>query len=597
MLSKSGSDTAPGPQYNESAKVEVLRGSYNNTSTTISNASSSAVHSVDLTTPSTTTSSISSGSTFSSINKDEACAGLVDPNNLDMGVIRQAAFAKTPPHIIECSAATAGESQSACHLPSETRFSALNQKGATLWMTGCSGAGKTTIATALEDKLVKLYGKHVYRLDGDNLRTGLNRDLGFSQSDREESVRRAGEIATLFADSGTITLVGLISPYRADRDAVRQRHIDQGIPFYEVFLDVPVDELKKRDPKGQYARVESGELKHFTCIDDPYEEPLHPEITLKTHELTIEQSANLLFDRLQKDGILQGAPQVFSPLPNPDGDKPVDLHVPAELRAERRAEAESLPKVRITDIELNWLQVIGEGWASPLRGFMREGELLQTLHFNSILVDPFDLTNNADLYKDPTEFANFNPHQPPQRVSMSVPITLSCTAFTKTLIEESGKNAVALVTQMGETVAILRRPEVYGNRKEEIVTRMFGVIDNGHPYVKHIYAGGDYLIGGEVELLDRIRYNDGLDKWRKTAGELMQEFQEKGADAVYAFQTRNPTHAGHAYLMKSAGEDLKQNHGYKNPVLWLSPLGGWTKEDDVPLDVRIRQHEEVLNAG
>jgi len=155
---------------------------------------------------------------------------------------------------------------------------------------------------------------------------------------------------------------------------------------------------------------------------------------------------------------------------------------------------------------------------------------------------------------------------------------------------------VALVTQLGKTVAILRDPEIYDNRKEEIVTRMYGIIDPDHPYVKHIYSGGDYLIGGEVELLDRIRYGDGLDQWRKTSKELMEEFQEKGADTVYAFQTRNPTHAGHAYLMRTAGEDLK-SQGYKNPILWLSPLGGWTKHDDVPLDVRVKQHEQVLLSG
>jgi len=391
--------------------------------------------------------------------------------------------------------------------------------------------------------------------------------------------------------------VGLISPYRGDRDLVRKRHEDQGIPFYEIFLDVPVDELKKRDPKGQYARVEAGELKHFTCIDDPYEEPLNPEITLKTHELAIEQSVDTLFRRLEQDGILEGAPKVSPPgLPNPDGDEMIDLHVPAELRSERMAEAETLPKVLITDVDLNWLQVIGEGWAAPLKGFMREGTLLETIHFNSILVDPFNLTGNALRHETQTDFANFPDHQAPQRVSMSVPITLSCSSYTKAAIESSEKRAVALVTQMGQTVAILRDPEVYSNRKEEIITRMFGVIDPGHPYIKHIASGGDYLIGGEVELLDRIRYNDGLDKWRKTAKELSEEFQSKGADTVYAFQTRNPTHAGHAYLMRSAGEDLRAQ-GYKKPVLWLSPLGGWTKEDDVPLDVRVRQHEEVLQAG
>ena len=509
--------------------------------------------------------------------------------------LREKALANSPPHIIECAQAERGESQEACHLPSKERYAALGQKGATLWMTGCSGAGKTTIATALEERLVKQYGKHVYRLDGDNLRTGINRDLGFSKADRAESVRRTGELATLFTDAGVITLVGLISPYQADRDAVRQRHVEQGLPFYEVFLDVPLEELEKRDPKNQYKNVKAGKLKHFTCVDDPYEAPEFPEITLRTHEQEIEDSVNQLFRRLERDGILIGAPKLAPPgLPNPDGDVLVDLHVPDELKATRMAEAETLPKVLITDIELNWLQTIGEGWASPLKGFMREGTLLETLHFNSILTDPFNLTGNANRLEMQTDFSHFPEHLPPNRVSMSVPITLSCTSFTRDAIQ--GSHSVALVTQMGQTVAILRDPEIYNNRKEEIATRMFGVIDPDHPYIKHIYAGGDFLIGGEVELLDRIRYNDGLDQWRKTAQELMQEFEAKGADTVYAFQTRNPTHAGHAYLMRSAGEDLRKK-GYEKPVLWLSPLGGWTKEDDVPLDVRVKQHEEVLAAG
>ena len=530
-----------------------------------------------------------------SINKN--CAGLVDPTTIDAGTLRQKALSSTSPGIIECAAASDGGSQDACHLPRVERYASLKQKGATLWMTGCSGAGKTTIATALEDRLVKLGGKHVYRLDGDNLRTGLNRDLTFTTSDREESVRRTGEVAALFSDAGVITLVGLISPYRADRDEARRRHESQGIPFYEIFLDVPVSELKKRDPKGQYKRVESGELKHFTCIDDPYEEPLNAEMTLKTHEMTIEESSDKLFRMLEKDGILEGAPKVAPPgLPNPDGDIVIDQHAPEDKLASLRAEANNLPKVRLTDVDLNWLQVIGEGWASPLKGFMREGALLETLHFNSMLVDPFNVTGAKAKHETTTNFQEFPTIPPPNRVSMSVPITLPCTEYTRTEIINSGKSAAALVTQMGEIVAIIRDPEIYANRKEEIITRMFGAIDPGHPYVKRIYAGGDYLIGGEVELLGRIRYNDGLDKWRLTASELTQEFKNRGADTVYAFQTRNPTHAGHAYLMKNAGESLKAQ-GYKNPVLWLSPLGGWTKEDDVPLDVRVKQHEEVLSAG
>ena len=121
---------------------------------------------------------------------------------------------------------------------------------------------------------------------------------------------------------------------------------------------------------------------------------------------------------------------------------------------------------------------------------------------------------------------------------LSVPIVLPCTAYTKAAIEASDKNAVALVSKHGKILAILRNPEIYANRKEEIVSRIFGVIDKGHPYISHIYNGGDWLIGGEVELLGRIRYNDGLDKWRLTAPEVMREFEAKDADAVFAFQTR-----------------------------------------------------------
>jgi len=568
---------------------------------TVSSSSSSSTYlnlRADTSSVSKPTSKPVSTSLSTSTSKSDCnCDGLIDPKNFDIGEYRKKALANIPPGIIECAEAKAGESQSACHLSKETRFSALKQKGATLWMTGCSGSGKTTIATALEDRLVKEFGKHVYRLDGDNLRTGLNRDLTFTEADRAESVRRTGELSVLFADSGIITLVGLISPYREDRDLVRKRHEDMGIPFYEVFLDVPIDELKKRDPKGQYARVEAGELKHFTCIDDPYEEPLHAEITLPTHELTPDESADILFKKLVSDGVLEGAPLLSKAgLPNPDGDEIIDLHVPESKRAAKTKEAEHLPKVLMNNMDVNWLQVVAEGWASPLKGFMREGTLLETLHFNSILVDPFNLTGNVDHQSAMTDFQNFPNRPPPTRVSMSVPITLAISDFQKKAIEESGKTSVALTTFMGKTLAIMHDVEIYANRKEEIISRLFGAMDEGHPYIKQILKQGDYLIGGEVEVLDRIRYNDGLDQWRKTATELMDEFQEKGADTVYAFQTRNPTHAGHAYLMRAAGERLK-DQGFKKPVLWLSPLGGWTKSDDVPLDVRIHQHEEVLKAG
>ena len=177
-----------------------------------------------------------------------------------------------------------------------------------------------------------------------------------------------------------------------------------------------------------------------------------------------------------------------------------------------------------------------------------------------------------------------------------MPIVLPATAYTKAEIERSGKKAVTLVDKDGRALAILRNPEIYENRKEEIVARRFGVIDPGHPYIEHIYNGGDYLIGGEIEMFEKVTYADGLDQWRRSPKQLFNEFKSKGADVVFAFQTRNPTHAGHAYLMRTGRERLLKM-GYKNPVLLLSPLGGWTKFDDVPLDVRVKQHQAVLDEG
>lgn len=346
---------------------------------------------------------------------------------------------------------------------------------------------------------------------------------------------------------------------------------------------------------GLYKKVAAGELKGFTGVDDPYEAPTNAEIVLKNDEMTVQAAVDVIMRSLVRHGVLVGGPTLPEGLPYPDGDELVDLLVPHHLKSSRLNEADMLPKALLTDIDVNWLQTIAEGWAAPLKGFMREGALLQTIHFNSILVDPFNITGSKAINEMKTNFLNFD-MKPPKRVSMSVPIVLPITEYTKAAIEGSGKRAVTLMNKHGKPLAILRNPEIYANRKEEIVSRIFGVIDRGHPYIAHIYAGGNWLLGGEIELLERIRYNDGLDRFRLTAPEVMAEIRKKGADAVYAFQTRNPTHAGHAYLMQT-GRDILLKKGFKNPILWLSPLGGWTKSDDVPLDVRVKQHEAVINEG
>jgi len=161
----------------------------------------------------------------------------------------------------------------------EERWAATGTRGATVWLTGLSGSGKSTIGAALEQRLVAA-GIPAYMLDGDNLRHGLNGDLGFGEADRAENVRRAGEVAWLFADAGMVAIVPLISPYAVDRERVRDRHVAGGLRFFEVFVDTPIEECERRDPKGLYAKARAGELPHFTGIDDPYEAPADPDLRL-----------------------------------------------------------------------------------------------------------------------------------------------------------------------------------------------------------------------------------------------------------------------------------------------------------------------------
>ena len=185
----------------------------------------------------------------------------------------------------------------------EHRYLILRQKGVTIWFTGLSGSGKSTIAVALEQALFNL-GKLSYRLDGDNVRLGINKNLGFSEEDRKENIRRIGEIAKLFGDAGTIALSSFISPYKADRDEVRSLHEAADLKFVEVFVDCSLETAEERDPKGLYKKARAGQIKNFTGIDDPYEAPENPEIHLKSDEMTLEEEVAIVIDYLVDEGII-----------------------------------------------------------------------------------------------------------------------------------------------------------------------------------------------------------------------------------------------------------------------------------------------------
>ncbi|XP_074647362.1 bifunctional 3'-phosphoadenosine 5'-phosphosulfate synthase-like isoform X1 [Tubulanus polymorphus] len=446
------------------------------------------------------------------------------------------------------------------HVSRHKRGQSLGQRGGfrgcTIWFTGLSGAGKTTISFGLEDYLVT-HGIPAYSLDGDNVRTGLNKNLGFTSEDREENIRRISEVAKLFADGGIVCLSSFISPFAKDRDIARKLHEDAGLTFLEIFVDAPLAICEKRDVKGLYKKARAGLIKDFTGIDSAYEEPSHAELSIKTGELTVDECVQQVIKLLQEKDII--------PLSATAQIK--ELFVPASGIESAQTEADSLPKYEINKLDLQWVQVLSEGWATPLTGFMREREFLQCQHFGCLLDGGIS--------------------------NQSIPIVLPVPTDIK---EKLDGCAAMTLTYEGRNIAILRTPEFYEHRKEERCCRQFGTSNPGHPYVKMVLESGDWLVGGDLEVLERIRWNDGLDVYRLTPKELRRKFRELGADAVFAFQLRNPIHNGHALLMSDTKRRLLER-GYNHPVLLLHPLGGWTKQDDVPLPVRMKQHDAILNEG
>jgi adenylyl-sulfate kinase len=184
------------------------------------------------------------------------------------------------------------------HVSSSDRSLAVTSRGATLWLTGLSGSGKSTLAAAVEHRLV-LEGRAAYRLDGDNLRSGLNGDLGFDREAREENGRRVGEVARLFADAGLVAVVAIISPYAESRAHVRAIHETSGLPFVEVYLTASAEQCAERDPKGLYAQASRGDLSSFTGIDDPYEVPASPDLVIDP-DVGVEEAVDLVLSALNR---------------------------------------------------------------------------------------------------------------------------------------------------------------------------------------------------------------------------------------------------------------------------------------------------------
>lgn len=187
------------------------------------------------------------------------------------------------------------------HITKKERIKLKKQKAVIIWFTGLSGSGKSTIANALEIELFNMK-KHTFLLDGDNIRHGLNRDLGFSKEDRKENIRRIGEVAKLFVDAGLIVITSFISPYKEDREFVRK--LVEKDEYIEVFIDTPLEVCEKRDPKGLYKKAKEGKIKEFTGISAPYERPINPEIHIKTKELNIKEGVKIIIDYLKSNNYI-----------------------------------------------------------------------------------------------------------------------------------------------------------------------------------------------------------------------------------------------------------------------------------------------------
>lgn len=447
-------------------------------------------------------------------------------------------------------------------------------RGCVVWFTGLSGAGKSTIAMGVENQLVSR-GIQCYCLDGDNMRAGLNKGLGFQREDRQENIRRTAEVAKIVADSGQIVLCSLISPNEADRSMARMVMKAAKLPFFEVYVNTPVEECERRDTKGLYEKQRNTPF-GLIGVDknQPYEAPVKPELDLNTVGRSVEETVNTVIKLLRDHDVIPiNLPAKSSPLKSiKNGVDEIiiqELFVADNRKDELREKAlKILPKIEISEVDLQWVQVLSEGWAAPLKGFMREDQYLQSLHFNCLTMSTDEKTNQ------------------------SVPIVLAINDDQKALLEN--QTSVALFYNQS-LIAVLEDLEIYAHRKEERVCRQFGTNHPDHPYIQKINQSGDWLLGGDLQVFERIKWGDGLDDYRLKPNELRAEFRKKGADVVYAFQLRNPVHNGHALLMKDCERQLREEQKYKKPVLLLHPLGGWTKDDDVPLHIRIKQHKAILD--
>ena len=372
-------------------------------------------------------------------------------------------------------------------------------KGFVVWFTGLSGAGKSTIATALQSELTRR-GRHSELLDGDEVRTHLSKGLGFSKEDRDTNIRRIGYVARLIARSGGVAITAAISPYRDVRDELR----GQTPGFVEVFVRAPLDTLVERDTKGLYRKAIAGEIANFTGVSDPYEEPLHPEVVCDTSVESPAQSVTKVLDQLERLGYLPRRP--FERLPSGD-----------EL-AELRAQARRLPQLQVGQRELSDIFMLGAGALSPLDGFLGRED------YESVVAQG--------------------------RLAGGAPFTIPIVLRTD---EVPAADRVGLFIG-DKPVGILEIADAYEADPGREALAVYGTDDGAHPGVRLLQDSGRWAVGGAVIAL--ARPTSGFPDYDLTPAQVREVKAQRGWTTMVGFQTRNPVHRAHEYLQKVALESI-----------------------------------------
>jgi ATP sulfurylase/adenylyl-sulfate kinase len=420
--------------------------------------------------------------------------------------------------------------------------------GFTIWLTGLSGAGKSTIARAVESALRERQ-RHVEVLDGDEVRENLSKGLGFSKEDRDTNIRRIAYVARLVSRSGGVAITAAISPYRATRDEARA----QNGAFVEVFVRCPLDVLVQRDTKGLYAKALRGEIAQFTGVSDPYEAPLAAEVVVDTDIESVEESTRKVLRKLEALGYLAPSDGQIAP----HGGQLINRLATPTQAAALRDQLFMLPRITLGPRALADLDLIAVGGFSPLEGFFNKPD------YDSV-VEHMRLSNG---------------------LPWSIPITLATSEAQAETLKTGSQ--VALADASGDIRAVLDLQQVYERNLEREAELVYRTGDPAHPGVAAILKEGAFLLGGPITVLERNVLGEPFRPYALDPVDTRRAFAEREWQSVVGFQTRNPVHRAHEYLQKCA---LEISDG-----LLLHPLVGETKDDDIPADVRMRCYRVLLD--